>query len=467
MKINTNNILKLDCLIRMPRNTKRRARVYKKQRGGGKFDQLPLATITALTSRPEYATLMTDPTTAPLLQSIPGLKKNAALMHVMNSKLTDKITAELKAEWQFQLLMGHGEILPGTAEIPPDTYVIFNSPAGCISIALDGLPNPAFVGTNDTFYTEMAKDIALKQRSFDTTDTDIRSILMTDSCYPESFFKEPKNSFTRKTKFSKLMKNDPKLGTLTIYGPGEQVYDMSITFKNNTYQTLYLGLFDLPISPAYHEEVVSTIRKLKEEQAFAAKQLSTQSESTMRRIVSTAGETTSKYDKVLFKRPPNLKPDYVSTVKSLKEIFAELPPLPAGKKRLLFVGSCRGICPKITNKAEMNITRGLRRGSLNSTNMAAAVEALRVERERIEAATRGHTLGGLASAAPVPAVNTNVTVPSIKALLYEQNSKATPRPRLMNIAKTLRKVQAEKKNLFNTARKEFMAEKASAAAGGP
>jgi hypothetical protein len=469
MEISISNIQKLHYLIRMSRITRKRRTMGKRrgQRGGGKFDQLPLKAIQAVESNPGFAALKASSVVNFMTQS--GFKKDTAALLVADPSIEKKVKAELDAEWDFQLLMAHGEILPGMTAVPADTYVIFNSPAGCISLALNGLPSQAFVGPHNVFYTQMAQEIVQKSGSFNTTDPDIRGLLMADSCYPESIFTLPRENFTRKTKFSNVIQKDPKLHTLTIYGPGEPLYNMKMTFVNNTYQTLYLGLFELPIAPAFHAEVVDTIGKLKKEQEFAAKQLATQSEATMRRIVGTAGKTTSKYDEALFKRAPNLKPEYVSTTKTLDEILKELPPVPAGKKRLLFIGACRGICQEIKNKAEVNITRGLRRGSLSEANMAAAVAALKAETNRLAAAKAGHVLGapsGATAPAAAALANENITVNAVKALLRESRNRATPVPRLRNLAKTLRNIQTKKTNVFKAANAALKAELAEAALGG-
>lgn len=362
------------------RHTKRKVRsnrkthhkrhpLKRKHRGGGKLDRLPLAIN-------------------PAIDAALGLPDSPA-KKVEIIRLSGEVRDEFERDWDFKLLMGHGELIPGgPAIVPENTYIVFNSPAGCIALAENGVPMLGLtVGTGDEFRSKLALDHILRKGIFDTPVSVERIALVATGCYNPSFFENTGDYFAGSTK-----KLGPMEGKRTIYGPNEPVPEMKIRFANNLYEQLVLGVFDLPISREFHDKVMTSYAFLRDEGYRTAIAAQAQDEKTKKRLLEGGMEKTYEQDQRLFGRvdTPNYKPEYVSAAKSwqeataevspadrtLTEILANLPPLEAGKKRLLFIGSCRGITCKLPKSIKPALTQLARKASLVPSTMGAYVAGL-------------------------------------------------------------------------------------------
>ncbi len=341
----------------------------RKHRGGGKLDRLPLAAN-------------------PAIDAFLGLPDGPAKKQEL-IRISKEVHDEFENDWDFKLVMGHGELIPGEpAIVPENTYIVFNSPAGCIALAENGVPMLGLtVGTTDEFRSKLALDHILRKGIFDTPDPVERIALVGRGCYNPSFFENTGDYFAGSTK---------KLGPLeakrTIYGPGEPVPEMKIKFANNLYEQLVLGVFDLPISREFHDRVMASYSLLRDEGYRTAIAAQAQDEKTKKRLLEGGQQKTYEQDQKLFGRADtlNYKPQYVSAAKSwqeataeespadrtLTEILADLPPLEAGKKRLLFIGSCRGLTCKLPKNIKPALTQSARRASLVPRTMGVYVAAL-------------------------------------------------------------------------------------------
>lgn len=402
------------------RNTKRRARIThrckthhkrhalkRKQRGGGSLDRLPLAV---------------NPEIDAALQSVPpGLKKEefrrAAL--AANPSVVLKTLDEFDKGWDFKLVMGHGVLIPADpVSVPENTYVVFNSPAGCIALAMEGLPLPdIIVGTRDEFLMKLAGSHIFLEGMFESPHSGQRAKIEAEGCYPDAFFTEDQeNRLARST-----IKLKGKTKLRTIYAPGDLIPEMNIRFANNLYQQLILGVYDLPLNPALEKRIHDSYAFLLDDAYRTAIAARGQLAATQQKLIESGLELTYKADQALFGKPDreNYHPEYVSAAKTwqdaqakespadikLSRILAEMPPLAEGKKRLIFIGSCRGITCKLPESNVVLLTRAARRASLDPTQMAQfitnfkAAEAARVAKEVATAAK--YTLGSAAPAAAI------------------------------------------------------------------
>lgn len=374
----------------------RRHPLKRKHRGGGRLDRLPLAANPAIEA-------------AERIPDLEGMK--LALLN-----LIAVVREEFRSNWDFKILMGHGELIPGPpAIVPPNTYVIFNSPAGCISLAENIAPMINLtVGTLDKFLGMLASHHVTQTGLFDTPSAEDRQALIAAGCYDESFFEE-KKFFSGTTAVL-----GPTERKRTIYGPGEPVAEMTIRFANNPNEQLALGVFDLPFSREFYDKVMHSYDFLRTEEYRTAIAAAGQSEKTQQKLLESGLEKTYLADQANFGRRdgPNYKPDYVSAAKSwrdaaatdrtLSQIFSELPPIEEGKQRLLFIGSCRGITCKLPKLAKPMLARLARRASLDPNSMSSytvGASTLNTLLKGAKAANNAkYTLG---SAAPAAAVDPN------------------------------------------------------------
>ena len=418
----------------------------RKQKGGGKLDRLPLAANASITppiqlqlylfSGPintlndekkmlilERNNQLRNPSaTSEKLEELGAAIKaidmkiaflNAQLLS-RHGALLQSIEDEFKAEWDFQMILGHGELLPeAPTQVPPNTYVMFNSPAGCIAISMGSFPIGErtlakvpgdMVASKDRFISEIAIDHVLQQAFFDTTTPAIRQTLLAASnVYSDPFF-ENKGHLGRSTISPHLVSEQTKR---TIYEPGEDIPNMSLNFSNNLGQQLVLGTYDLPIDNDFRTTLEDAYIKVADDAYRSARAAGFQRVQNAEKIMKSAVETTHKMDQENFgvgnKYGYNLTPGVIGTTKSLSELFALLPPVPAGKKRFLFIPACRGLEQALPDPAYANLARRVRRASL-AASTPGTPNTLANFSARYQA-EHGKIFRTLGSAAPAAAVD--------------------------------------------------------------
>jgi hypothetical protein len=302
----------------------------------------------------------------------------------------EKKLEDLRNRWEMMLLLAHGKIVPGIVKVPANTYLMFNSPSGCRAMAMGGLPFRDIVVAHDQeeFLKKFLKSHEEKKELFQLTTPDIRQALSMNACYPEDFFTE--SGQFRRTTISKTLTQEQRLRT--IYGPGESVNEMTLTFANSLFDLMYLGVFKLPIEFNYDEFVFSTafMKMLVEKlnfQAWYKKSVENSEPKEVRDAKIQEGYTrTYEITHSLFGNVygPNLRPIYVKlwpshqnvkdgkADKSLSQVLAQLPPVPEGKVRFLYIGACRGIDCE-TPELAASLSRFVRRGSLSGSPEESSV----------------------------------------------------------------------------------------------
>ncbi len=156
--------------------------------------------------------------------------------------------------------------------------------------------------------------------------------------YPDEYCSTPRNIMSESTVASCLV--NPLQKKQTIYGPGEKIQEMKINFSNNPRQMMMLGVYTLPI-PRSFADALSKVsymlmaQKGKKLEEMTPAELDAAEEEQAVHDVLALGESPIPN--------PNLKKDWILQQKSLAEIFAGLPPVPAGKVRFLFINACRGV----------------------------------------------------------------------------------------------------------------------------
>lgn len=405
---------------RYNRKRSRRNRT-RKQRGGGGLDALPL-----IGAKPE-------------------------------ERLND-----LRTRWDFKLVMGHGHIIPGVVQVPADTYVLFNSPAGCRAIATGGVPYPDIVIGDDkeAFFAKLGAAHETRSGILDTTTPEVRAALLAgDACYnPELFTDE--GFWKLSTKSGKLT---PQQLKRTIYGPGEAVNEMSIAFMNNSYEFLILGTYDLPIPNGfYYGSYMTALQSLREDQDRMYTFLSSQTPAAQEKLRKSGEEKTKALDLQVFGRDsPNLHKLYIGQTKTLTQIFSDLPPVPAGQVRLLFVGACRGVQCALPEFVEP-LTRAVRRGSLEGDPRGSAAalgdikSVLNSAMEKFEASRRTGT----------SSIGVSANVAGVVNQMRKLNNRATPPGQLRPLRTAINKVKKENPEMFAAAKAEYNRQRAEAAAGG-
>lgn len=230
---------------------------------------------------------------------------------------------DLEKQWEFYYLSAHGTTEPELfTNIPKDTYVIFNSVAGKSSYLYGQLgfayPNLVYQDTKEEFYEDMLKEIKTKNGMLQTG---------------QSWNTVPSENLTR-----------------AIYEPHTEIPDMFLEFKNDNRWEKFvaLGLFKLP---------VTSIELL---QAFKDNYNAMQT----RNINEEELLDSEYFDKKYFKdiKYGNLLPQVIGNKILLSKLFTMLPPIEEGKKRFIFIVSCRH--PSVNNDEINTFARILRANSL-------------------------------------------------------------------------------------------------------
>ena len=249
---------------------------------------------------------------------------------------------DLEKYWEFFYLSAHGTTEPELfTNIPKDTYVIFNSVAGKSSYLYGKLgfayANLVYQDTKEEFYEDMLKEIKTKSGMLQTG---------------QSWNTVPSENVTR-----------------AIYEPHTEIPDMFLEFTNdNRWENFVaLGLYKLP---------VTSIELL---QAFKDNYNATHTRNINAYNVEELHDS-EYFDKTYFKTTKygNLLPQVIGDKILLSKLFTMLPPIEEGKKRFIFIVSCRH--PSVKNRKEFNtFARMLRANSLGKRENADPNTAKKAE----------------------------------------------------------------------------------------
>ena len=244
---------------------------------------------------------------------------------------------KLHNKWEFMILSGHGMLLEfGFATVPKDTFILFNSPTGCKSVYKKGIPYDDLLMNDDysDFLMKMLKEIREPKSLMKTFDA--TSATGEAECFGES----PAGTSAKNFFITSCPDLTEAQKSRAIYTPGTKINDMMIHFQNNpVFHPLILGLYDLPLKTDFVNHAIEVFPR-----------------SDMKSIPS--------YDKVIFgPESPNKIPDIIGRYEKLSDILSKLPVILHGKKRFLFITSCRGLSLP-SHKEESNIRKRMRQYSI-------------------------------------------------------------------------------------------------------
>ena len=149
--------------------------------------------------------------------------------------------------------------------------------------------------------------------------------------------------------------------TRAIYEPLTEIPDMLLQFKNDhKWETfIALGLFQLPVTN------IELLKAFEDSYAITSKPSYSNEYNMDERL------DPEDFDKKYFKTTKygNLLPKVIGNTILLSKLFTMLPPIEEGKKRFIFIVSCRH--PSVKNHKELNtFTRILRANSLGKRENA-------------------------------------------------------------------------------------------------
>jgi hypothetical protein len=238
------------------------------------------------------------------------------------------------------VLSGHGTLREGlTARIPDNTYVLFNAPSGCRAVYQFGLPYPdMWITDPKSFFIQMTREILNPTEGLMPTSDSHLNLPLASNIYPHLNRANADESSCYSITSPHLTESQK---SRAIFTPGTEISDMLIDFNNtrDVEQPLILGVYEAPIHPVILEPLTTFVKGQQE-----------------------------KFDSAVFgtERFGNLLPKLIGKEKSLSALFDMLPPIPHGKKRLLFITSCRGIeYPASMRGCRAPYTRLARRYSLS------------------------------------------------------------------------------------------------------
>ena len=283
---------------------------------------------------------------------------------------TNEVINELENDflhnWDFKYICGHGVLAPElpAAVVPPNTYIRFHSPAGCLAsisgkdtgmTPIMAFPDVFTKGSKAAFAKELTQSFIFNKGPLESFSSKAERNALIETPYPPEFCENPTDPYTEASACLA-----PQYQKQTFYMPGEAIPEMTINFKNNPYQTIILGVYDLPMD--YH--FYTTVQHTAENQARSqTKALAAMSDSELRDALGIQNQL----DTVLFKNPsfnfrnkgriltipnPNLDRDVIGGKYTLTEMFSRLPPVPDRQVRFLFINSCRGV-PRVMNDTGM------------------------------------------------------------------------------------------------------------------
>ena len=291
---------------------------------------------------------------------------------------------DLKTNWDFKYVCGHGVLAPylPPAHVPERTYIRFNSPAGCLALISGektGLPPiMAFPETFSqypaAFFNDMTTHFIENTGPLESFSSLEERAAASADPYPTNFCMKPWNTMSETIESTCM---SPQQRIQSIYGPGEELTQMKITFSNNPMQVIMLGMYDLPIDPNYYMYVQSVaIDAAKHSKVFTSEEetIDEQKEQDSMHFKTDMLKVEDVTGAIVHVRNPNLAKDVIGRTLTLTEVFAKLPAVPDGKVRFLFINACRGAPTTMKNTGLM-------------TNTAAANRPLE-PRQRQELATR-------------------------------------------------------------------------------
>lgn len=280
--------------------------------------------------------------------------------------LTRDVVAELEADltnnWDFKYICGHGVLAPELPDaiVPPRTYIRFHSPAGCISVVsskgtgyvpIMAFPD-IFAQNRVPFIRDMVESYLNNSGPLESFSSAAERNILLENPYPATFCSTPSNVFSESKRCLA-----PEYTKQTIYMPGDSMTEMKISFSNNPYEVLMLGVYDLPMDPAgFYYAVLSTAQNLHDE-GRTKPPIDTMSKEQFEDALAVqraSDEVLFKHDSFPFRdetgaittiHNPNLAKHVIGNTLTLSEVLRilnEASPVPEGKVRFLFINSCRG-----------------------------------------------------------------------------------------------------------------------------
>ena len=248
-----------------------------------------------------------------------------------------KDSKDLQHKWDFITISAHGSLLPDKfIKIPKNTYVIFNSGSGTKSISKCGITYSHLLidDSNDNFYKKMLEEIKHPTSLLKTFESTTNK-----SYYPNNYEKRERES--KKILENFMLTDDQK--SRAIYPPNSETFDMIIDFNNyyrDSYKGFILGVHTLPIkSNLYAKYTTNNTRKFNKNAVVG-------------------------YDRSITKEPEFstcLLPELIFKTVHLSKLFTLLPPIQSGKKRFIFVTSCKGIGDNVKNIEVKHLLKRLAR----------------------------------------------------------------------------------------------------------
>ncbi len=266
-----------------------------------------------------------------------------------------EVIADLKDNWDYYLISGHGFSIPNDYQkVPERTYMIFNAPAGCVArggllpytdVLVNERPNflrnflRQHVRAIDRLHQVANKKPVLATNAdflLRTLAPSERAELQTCAFPPEFYgadFKPRTNT---------LCRIGPAFSGKTIYGPSESYPNTMVYFKNKPEPaTIWLGVYELPISPAAYAAVDAGATAT----AVKMEKVAGQVKSGVLKLGANGLQPFRDiFDKGVFTSAVgNMRADLMGTNIELSKVIEGLPPVPADKSRFLFITSCRGV----------------------------------------------------------------------------------------------------------------------------
>lgn len=279
----------------------------------------------------------------------------------------DIIEHDFVTNWDFKYVCGHGVLKPElpSAIVPARTYIRFHSPAGCVAdisgektglVPIMAFPDIFTKGSKEAFAKGMVNSFLLNRGPLESFSSKAERNALIENPYPPEFCTDPTNPLTESSSCLAA-----KYRKQTIYMPGESIPEMSIAFKNNPYETMILGVYNLPMDYNFYTAVQYTAEN---SDRAATKNLSAMTEAEY----TAAIRLQDRLDRYLFAQArfefrneeghtvhinnANRNPDLIGRTVNLSALLASLPEIPDGQVRFLFINSCRGV-PRVMDDTGM------------------------------------------------------------------------------------------------------------------
>ena len=222
-----------------------------------------------------------------------------------------QIVDDFRDNWEFMYVSAHGSIeAPALRpiQVPPRTYIRFNAQSACAAIGADIIPINFVNDDIDKFRRMLSIDYLYNINIFRSFSSEDERRSLYENPYDEAYCKS-KNADLNLERPDQCTREQQ---TKSVYSPGENVVNLRLKFKNHENETMIIGVYNLPITSAFYNEV-------KENDI-----------------------TDNLSDLDLFGKDPNIKPEYITDqVITLEKVLRDLDPVPEGKVRFLFIDTCR------------------------------------------------------------------------------------------------------------------------------